>query len=285
MSKNFEEEYKALADQELPDLWDRIEKDLSPRSTPREPVKRSAKMIQLARRYKGSLVAVVCVLFILPAAILISRSTRKSDTAVQIADERFRRPVVLTEGLESMPEEAAAEAGEDAAHPEESETGEDAAHPEESEAREGAAHPEEIEEASDLKGAVLDATGTNGENMAEASYEDATEAGIALLSENPGKKQSSAEKSQAHAEADEFSSSQIFYEKVAFRVQKVSEKEPQKIEIIVLQEQEAFSAGTKLWVQKAEDIKLTSGESYYGDLVFQEKEHSYMLKSIYPERP
>lgn len=273
MSKNFEEEYKALADQELPDLWDRIEKDLSPRSTPREPVKRSAKMIQLARRYKGSLVAVVCVLFILPAAILISRSTRKSDTAVQIADERFRRPVVLTEGLESMPEEAAAEAGEDAAHPEESEAGE------------GAAHPEEIEEASDLKGAVLDATGTNGENMAEASYEDATEAGIALLSENPGKKQSSAEKSQAHTEADEFSSSQIFYEKVAFRVQKVSEKEPQKIEIIVLQEQEAFSAGTKLWVQKAEDIKLTSGESYYGDLIFQEKEHSYMLKSIYPERP
>ena len=37
MSKNFEEEYKALADQELPDLWDRIEEGLAPRSTPKEP--------------------------------------------------------------------------------------------------------------------------------------------------------------------------------------------------------------------------------------------------------
>lgn len=246
MSKNFEEEYKALADRELPDLWDRIEEGLAPRSTPKEPVKKSTKIVQFVRRYKGSLAAVVCVLLILPAAILISQNTKKSDAADQIANERFRRPVVLTEGLESMPEEAAAAAGEEASYPE------DAA-----------------EEDFDLEGAT----------------QDTAEAGIALLSENPSAKQFSAEKSQAQADEEDSSSSQIIYEKVAFQVEKVSEEEPQKIEIVVLQEQEALSAGTKLWVQKLEDIKLTSGESYYGDLVFQEKEQSYMLDSIYPDRP
>ena len=274
MSKNFEEEYKALADQKLPDLWDRIEEGLAPRSTPKEPGKRSTKIVQFVRRYKGSLAAVVCVLLILPAAILISRNTKKSDAADQIANERFRRPVVLTEELESMPEEAAAAAGEEAS------CTEDAA-----------------EEASDPEGAAMGAAAAAGE---EASYpedaaeedfdlEDATqdtaEAGIALLSENPNAKQSSAEKSQAQADAEDSSSSQIIYEKVAFQVERVSEKEPQKIEIVVLQEQEALSAGTKLWVQKSEDIKLTSGESYYGNLVFQEKEQSYMLDSIYSDRP
>lgn len=245
MSKNFEEEYKALADQKLPDLWDRIEEGLAPRSTPKEPVKKSTKIVQFVRRYKGSLAAVVCVLLILPAAILISQNTKKSDAADQIANERFRRPVVLTEELESMPEEAAA-------------------------AEEAAAYSEDAaEEASDLEGAT----------------QDTAEAGIALLSENPNAKQSSAEKSQAQADAEDSSSSQIIYEKVAFQVERVSEKEPQKIEIVVLQEQEALSAGTKLWVQKSEDIKLTSGESYYGDLVFQEKEQSYMLDSIYSDRP
>lgn len=246
MSKNFEEEYKALADQKLPDLWDRIEEGLAPRSTPKEPVNKSTKIVQFVRRYKGSLAAVVCVLLILPAAILISRNTKKSDAADQIANERFRRPVVLTEELESMPEEAAAAAGEEASYPE------DAA-----------------EEDFDLEGAT----------------QDTAEAGIALLSENPSAKQFSAEKSQAQADAEDSSSSQIIYEKVAFQVEKASEEEPQKIEIVILQEQEALSAGTKLWVQKSEDIKLTSGESYYGDLVFQEKEQSYMLDSIYPDRP
>lgn len=246
MSKNFEEEYKALADQKRPDLWDRIEEGLAPRSTPKEPVNKSTKIVQFVRRYKGSLAAVVCVLLILPAAILISRNTKKSDAADQIANERFRRPVVLTEELESMPEEAAAAAGEEASYPE------DAA-----------------EEDFDLEGAT----------------QDTAEAGIALLSENPSAKQFSAEKSQAQADAEDSSSSQIIYEKVAFQVEKASEEEPQKIEIVILQEQEALSAGTKLWVQKSEDIKLTSGESYYGDLVFQEKEQSYMLDSIYPDRP
>ena len=245
MSKNFEEEYKALADQKLPDLWDRIEEGLAPRSTPKEPGKRSTKIVQFVRRYKGSLAAVVCVLLIFPAAILISQNTKKSDAADQIANERFRRPVVLTEELESMPEEAAA-------------------------AEEAAAYSEDAaEEASDLEGAT----------------QDTAEAGIALLSENPSAKQFSAEKSQAQADEEDSSSSQIIYEKVAFQVERVSEKEPQKIEIVVLQEQEALSAGTKLWVQKSEDIKLTSGESYYGDLVFQEKEQSYMLDSIYSDRP
>lgn len=246
MSKNFEEEYKALADQELPDLWDRIVEGLAPRSTPKEPVKKSTKIVQFVRRYKGSLAAVVCVLLILPAAILISQNTKKSDAADHIANERFRRPVVLTEELESMPEEAAAAAGEEASYPE------DAA-----------------EEDFDLEGAT----------------QDTAEAGIALLSENPNAKQSSTEKSQAQADAEDSSSSQIIYEKVAFQVERVSEKEPQKIEIVVLQEQEALSAGTKLWVQKSEDIKLTSGESYYGNLVFQEKKQSYMLDSIYSDRP
>ena len=33
MSKNFEQEYKALANEDLPDLWNRIENGLAPRTT------------------------------------------------------------------------------------------------------------------------------------------------------------------------------------------------------------------------------------------------------------
>lgn len=154
----------------------------------------------------------VCVLLILPAAILISRNTKKSDAADHIANERFRRPVVLTEGLESMPEEAAAAAGEEASYPE------DAA-----------------EEDFDLEGAT----------------QDTAEAGIALLSENPSAKQFSAEKSQAQADEEDSSSSQIIYEKVAFQVEKVSEEEPQKIEIVVCRSRKHYrqeqSCGCRNW--------------------------------------
>lgn len=96
MSKNFAEEYKALANEELPDLWDRIEAGLTPKTMPSaekiEDVKEAeepqdtarppkGKVIAFFRRYRTVVAAAVCVAVILPAMMVIGRNGQKSDSA------------------------------------------------------------------------------------------------------------------------------------------------------------------------------------------------------------
>ena len=109
MSKNFEEEYKKLALDEVPDLWDRIEAGLSEKSAPathapgdqreaagkqdrayRKKSDKQGKTVRVFfRRYAGAVAAVFCVFIIIPAVMLIGRTGNKSlsekmaDTAME----------------------------------------------------------------------------------------------------------------------------------------------------------------------------------------------------------
>lgn len=100
MSKDFAEEYKALANEELPDLWNRIEAGLTPKTTAltgeslqessqepsrvslqeasKEPEKR--KVVSFLYRYRTVVAAALCVIVILPAVILLRGGNSKSST-------------------------------------------------------------------------------------------------------------------------------------------------------------------------------------------------------------
>lgn len=88
MSKNFEEEYKALANEELPDLWNRIEAGLTPKTTALaeeanteqsiehtdEQIKektKKGKVISFLYRYRTVAAAALCAVAIIPAVIVI----------------------------------------------------------------------------------------------------------------------------------------------------------------------------------------------------------------------
>lgn len=114
MSKDFEQAYKEAAQMEAPDLWDRIEAGLKDKSVPerkgirektgtREKRDKRKYFGKFFRRYSGVIAAAVCVMVMIPAAVLI-RQTSKGYSASGAAG-----------GIE---ESIDAEAGENAAVPE-----------------------------------------------------------------------------------------------------------------------------------------------------------------------
>lgn len=112
MSKNFAEEYKTLANEELPDLWNRIEAGLTPKTTSQageehspdmeqtikpaapeakqkaelEKKKEKGKVISFLFRYRTVVAAAVCVIMILPAVILLGRNNRSKSFSGFAAD-------------------------------------------------------------------------------------------------------------------------------------------------------------------------------------------------------
>lgn len=96
MSKSFEEEYRALANREVPDLWARIEAGLTPKSTvfdnsPGEEVEteqrkeggeRKTKLLLFFGRYRGLAAAMVCGVILLPAVLLVNRIGSKNNFGV-----------------------------------------------------------------------------------------------------------------------------------------------------------------------------------------------------------
>lgn len=152
MSKNFAEEYKALANEELPDLWNRIEAGLTPKTTAlaeEEPSSdmgqtiksmeseaeqeaelrekqeaelegkpEKGKVIRFLFRYRTVVAAAICVVVILPAAILMGRINRSKSLSGSAADmEAPMDNAATTEMWDNVAEEAVAE------EPEESEAG------------------------------------------------------------------------------------------------------------------------------------------------------------------
>lgn len=133
MSKNFEEEYKALANEELPDLWNRIEAGLTPKTTAlpeetKEQVKEQTKkqgrgkVFSFLYKYRTVAAAAVCVVIIIPAVIMLGRIGRMGRTknweaideaaldsnmsAAQSMDET----TAVTEGWDESASEESAEA-------------------------------------------------------------------------------------------------------------------------------------------------------------------------------
>lgn len=114
MSKDFEQAYRELAQNEIPDLWDRIEAGLSEKSTPeKEKKKPSEKRKHIYYgRYVGMAAAVLCVALIIPAALFLDQSMQKSEST-GIAEEQEQGQMNQSGMNDSMMEESSEAAAED----------------------------------------------------------------------------------------------------------------------------------------------------------------------------
>ncbi len=106
MSKDFEKEYIELAQNEIPDLWDRIEAGLTEKSAPEN----KASITIFLKRYGGLAAAVLCLLFILPAWLLLGQMDSKNSASVTQAEQEA---YVTTEASEEAYDAAAAETTEE----------------------------------------------------------------------------------------------------------------------------------------------------------------------------
>ncbi len=128
MNKNFEQAYKELAQNEVPDLWDRIEAGLKEKSAPakkdiqeekytqkmeeskaQSPVKGGiGPVIKILKRYSALAAAAVCVAVVIPAALFLGRNGNLSGSnmeAISAAPEE-----ALETAEEAALEEAVGEA-------------------------------------------------------------------------------------------------------------------------------------------------------------------------------
>lgn len=123
MSKNFEEEYKALANEELPDLWDRIEAGLTPKTTAlaeeekKEQIAGQGKVFSFLYKYRTVAVAALCMIVILPAVIVLGRARSGGSKSWEGVNESAPMAADTTadEGWDeasAIAEESAEEAGE-----------------------------------------------------------------------------------------------------------------------------------------------------------------------------
>ncbi len=94
MSKDFEKEYIKLAQNEIPDLWARIEAGLVERSAPENAIDISEKKsktkkngVAFLKRYAGLAAAILCVILIVPASVYIRQSESKSSSEAAAAPE------------------------------------------------------------------------------------------------------------------------------------------------------------------------------------------------------
>ena len=98
MNQSFEEEYRSLAQSELPDLWDRIEAGISRKNTvsvpfvinENEEIKENKKsVLVLFRRYQTVAAAFLCLIILVPAFLVmhqISGGVKNNSEAARDAD-------------------------------------------------------------------------------------------------------------------------------------------------------------------------------------------------------
>ena len=125
MKKDFEKAYKELAETEVPDLWDRIEADLSEKSAPAEtkaeknkktaPVNKKTKIAVFMRKYSALAAAIVCAIILIPTMIVMKKSDSKfmSESAYDekaVAEEAGAASMMTEEA--SVETEAVAEVAE-----------------------------------------------------------------------------------------------------------------------------------------------------------------------------
>ena len=125
MKKDFEKAYKELAETEVPDLWDRIESDLSEKSAPAEtkaeknkktaPVNKKTKIAVFMRKYSALAAAIVCAIILIPTMSVMKKSDSKfmSESAYDekaVAEEAGAASMMTEEA--SVETEAVAEVAE-----------------------------------------------------------------------------------------------------------------------------------------------------------------------------
>ncbi len=130
MSKNFEEEYKALANEDLPDLWNRIEagltnkdaslmedekrQDEKPASGKTPPKDNFGKIISFFTRYRTAAAAILCVVVAIPAFLLLGRTGKDQlwEGAEDTASQEMAEETSQEMAEEAAPAEEAPEHGE-----------------------------------------------------------------------------------------------------------------------------------------------------------------------------
>lgn len=117
MSKDFEQAYKELAQNEIPDLWDRIEAGLREKSTPE---KANGKFRKAKKAYwmpyAKAAAAVLCVALTIPAAILLGQSEKGYNTQATTDAESAAEEAggaIMEESMEESIEEAVPEESRD----------------------------------------------------------------------------------------------------------------------------------------------------------------------------
>ncbi len=103
MSKVFEEEYRQLAQDDLPDLWERIEAGLSEKTV--EPVSAPKVKIRSFRKYTGLIAACLCAAVVIPAAVSLQKSSKSMqesayDMAAPASEEAYDMAETTSEETE-----------------------------------------------------------------------------------------------------------------------------------------------------------------------------------------
>lgn len=102
MNRDFEKEYIELAQNEIPDLWDRIEAGLTEKSVPETEEADKPKKIIYWKRYAGLAAAVLCAAVVLPAFVL----TRRMGSSAPVDTSAPAEPCETTEEACGVAEEA-----------------------------------------------------------------------------------------------------------------------------------------------------------------------------------
>ncbi|MBD5548817.1 MAG: hypothetical protein HDQ97_15785 [Lachnospiraceae bacterium] len=89
MNKDFEQAYRELAQNEIPDLWDRIEAGISEKSTPEKEQEKNQEKKQIYfGRYAGMAAAVLCAVLIVPAVLFMGQWEGKGSSASGMAADQ-----------------------------------------------------------------------------------------------------------------------------------------------------------------------------------------------------
>ncbi|MDR2888903.1 MAG: hypothetical protein LBV33_03570 [Lachnospiraceae bacterium] len=108
MSKRFEDEYRHMAEQEMPDLWDRIEAGLNERTNQVTPLKPSFahRFAKNARRHLYLVAACACAIIIIPTAIIAVRTNNTGDELGNLynSDTEMSETSVAEENYEPIAE-------------------------------------------------------------------------------------------------------------------------------------------------------------------------------------
>lgn len=305
MSKNFAEEYKALANEELPDLWNRIEAGLTPKTTalveeaediqdinqtPKEtqPAKKpeKAKIISFLLRYRTVVAAALCVVVILPAAIFMGRINRSKSSPEFAADTAA--PMDNGAATE-MWDDVAAEVAEAAEEPEESGAGAAAAE----DMADGTIADMTDARSSDMdEAAVKEMQGDRSSSgaMSEAAADDAEEEMEALFDKQEAEQSSNAASIQE--EKKEYGKTEKIYERItieaAERTGETVETERDfyyGVEMKVISDPSGeLQEGTQItvWVSMLSSMAYVQGEEYELDLSYDpDRECPYQVKRTY----
>ncbi len=104
MSKNFEEEYKALSENDLPDLWARIDAGLTSKTAGTERVEKTPTekkgVVIFFKKYKTVVAAAVCAIVIIPTFMLLGDVGSKNYTDASMEESTTTEMAAADEVME-----------------------------------------------------------------------------------------------------------------------------------------------------------------------------------------